>query len=135
MNYEEWFKMAQFDEVERERRVHSDFMASIAARTHRDSGDDADVKASEQTTREVTSAEKRARESAEWDRWADDKISAALEKFADFLGEFVGETQKEERKRVDEQLGELRAELTTLRSIVKGEVAPLIRKVADDAAA
>ena len=57
----------------------------------------------------------------------------ALEDVCDMLGEEVGKTQTEIVKKLREEIAELRADLTLLQSIVRGEVKQLKGKTSDAA--
>ena len=69
--------------------------------------------------------------------YVDKKLSEFGDEILGFCDDIIEEAEKERKLMKDhvaEQVGSLRADLTTLQSIVKGEVAPLIRKAKDDAA-
>ena len=57
----------------------------------------------------------------------------ALGDVCDMLGEEVGKTQTEIVKKLREEIAELRADLTLLQSIVRGEVKQLKGKISDAA--
>jgi hypothetical protein len=75
---------------------------------------------------------------ADWQRWADGKIAAALERYDEEMTEAIGEALGEIRKRLRTEfaaeLGQLRADVEVLRGIVKGEIASIKDKGKADAA-
>ena len=83
---------------------------------------------------------------ARWDAWFAKSFGQHAEEFAGVLGDETGKMTREERRlmreyvdgelhKLREEIGGLRAELTTLQAIMKGEVAPLVRRVTRDDAA
>jgi hypothetical protein len=77
---------------------------------------------------------------ARWDAWADAKMERRLETYTDVIGEECGLIEKrlrEEIKKLAEEVGQLRAEITVLQGIRRGEIASFkfnSGKADDDAA-
>ena len=61
---------------------------------------------------------------AQWEKWCDGRINAALEDLAEIIGSETGKTTKELRG----EISQLRGELAVLRSIVAGKTVKTGRK-------
>jgi glycerate-2-kinase len=69
------------------------------------------------------------RDWAQWDRWVKAHISIAMAEnnaaFEQVMAKVIAEERRRMRKHVAKELGELRAEITILRSLLNGEVRQL----------
>jgi hypothetical protein len=69
-----------------------------------------------------------------WIEWANGLIDAAIADHHQLMTDILVDLVTEERKRYEEKLGELRADIAVLRGIVSGEVHALPSKGENDAA-
>jgi|SRR3974390_1968247 len=121
----------EFDELERERKEYAEFDNRMDDYRRRHG-----LIKDPEPTPEITAKEKRIRESAEWREWFNERFDARIEQClndpsqSDLLNKIFSEVISLLREDIDA----VGAEVTKLKSVVKGEVTPLIRKAKDDAA-
>ena len=66
-----------------------------------------------------------------FDEWCDARIHARLAEFADIIGEESGAALKAEIAKLQTEIGQLRADIAILQSIIRGEVASIKQGKAD----